>query len=148
MFCLRLATDDDKDFIFDAFKRAMREYVEWAWGWDEEAQRYSFWRNFPIKGEGDGLKVICVADQRAGALFVEEAAQYYWVRTIFLLPEFQGMSIGSALLEQEAVRARSVGKHFALKVIKMNPAKRLYERLGFKVVSEDDVTYSMQMALP
>jgi GNAT superfamily N-acetyltransferase len=141
VFSLRPASEDDKGLIFETFKLSMRRYVEWAWGWDEEFQRHGFWTNLPI----ENFKVICVTGQSAGALYVEEHEQYHWVRTIFLKPEFQGLGVGSALLVQESARARSAGKHLVLKVIKINPAKRLYDRLGFKVVKEDDVTYSMQM---
>lgn len=140
-FSLCPASEDDKDFIFEAFKLSMRKYVEWAWGWDEEFQRHDLWTNLPI----DNFKIICVTGQHAGAIYVEENEQYHWVRTIFLKPEFQGMGVGSALLSQVAEQARSRRKFLVLKVIKINPAKRLYERLGFKIVKEDDATYSMQM---
>lgn len=140
-FSLLPASEQDKDFILEAFKLSMREYVEWAWGWDEEVQQNSFWTNLPI----EKFKLICVNGQAAGAIYVEDHEQYHWVRTIFLRPEFQGQGVGSALLAQEADRARNDNKHLVLKVIKINPAKRLYERLGFKTVKEDNVTYHMQM---
>ncbi len=119
----------------------MRKYVEWAWGWDEEFQRNGIWENLPI----ENFKIICVTGQSAGALYVEESEQHHWVRTIFLKPEFQGLGVGSALLAQEADRAKGSNKKLVLKVIKINPAKRLYERLGFTIVKEDDATYYMQM---
>nr|WP_116607558.1 GNAT family N-acetyltransferase [uncultured Albidiferax sp.] len=139
-FSLLLASEQDKDFIFEAFKASMREYVEWAWGWNEEFQRDGFWANLPVHK----FNLICVDGQNAGALYVEESAQNHWVRTIFLRPEFQGLGVGSALLTQESARAKIANKHLLLKVIKINPAKRLYDRLGFKVVNEDDATYHMQ----
>ena len=140
-FSLLAASDHDKDFIFEAFKASMRAYVEWAWGWDEDFQLNGFWTNLPVQK----FKVIRIARQSAGALYVEESEKSHWIRIIFLRPEFQGLGVGSALLAQEADRARSVNKHLVLKVIKINPAKRLYDRLGFKVVKEDDVTYHMQL---
>jgi hypothetical protein len=42
------------------------------------------------------------------------------------------------------VRATAAHKPLVLKVIKINPAKRLYDRMGFKVVHEDDATFHMQ----
>lgn len=140
-FSLRPATEDDKAFIFDAFRVSLREYVEWAWGWDEALQHEGFWKERPP----EAFRLVCVDGHPAGAFHVEELAQYHWVRTIFLLPQFQGRGIGGAVLEQEAARARAAGKSLVLKVIKINPAKRLYDRLGFRVVKEDDVTYSMQL---
>jgi GNAT superfamily N-acetyltransferase len=139
-FTLLPASESDKDFIFDAFKTAMREYVEWAWGWNEEFQRDGFWANLPVQK----FTLICVDGHNAGALYVEESAQNHWVRTLFLRPEFQGQGVGSAVLAQETARASAAYKPLALKVIKINPAKRLYDRMGFKVVREDEATFHMQ----
>lgn len=90
--------------------------------------------------------MICVAGQFAGGLYVDENDQHHWVRTIFLKPEFQRLGVGTSILKKEASRAKDAGKPFFLKVIKINPAKRLYERLGFQVINEDDATFSMQMS--
>jgi hypothetical protein len=56
------------------------------------------------------IKVVDVADQCAGAVYVEENDQHHWVRTDFLKPEFQGMGIGSSNLRKEASRAKDAGK--------------------------------------
>jgi GNAT superfamily N-acetyltransferase len=140
MLALRRASEPDRNFIFEAFKISMREYVEWAWGWNEEFQRSGFWANLAVQN----FQLICDGGQNAGALYVEESTQNHWVRTIFLIPEFQGRGVGSAVLAQEVVRAKAAHKPLVLKVIKINPAKRLYDRMGFKVVQEDDATFHMQ----
>lgn len=140
-FSLRAASELDRDLIFETFKLSMREYVEWAWGWDEEFQRNGFWKNLPV----EKFNIVCVAGQEAGAFYVEEFDQYHCVRTIFLKPDFQGLGVGSKLISDEADRARINRKPLILKVIKVNPAKRLYERLGFKIMKEDDATYHMQL---
>jgi ribosomal protein S18 acetylase RimI-like enzyme len=140
-FSLLNAFEDDKEFIFETFKTTMREYVAWAWGWDEEYQRNGFWTHLPVQN----FKLVYVAGSKAGALYVEESEKYHYIRTVFLQPRFQGLGIGSALLTQEACRARNAQKLLVLKVIKINPAKSLYDRQGFKVVEEDDATYHMQL---
>lgn len=140
-FSLLTAFEDDKEFIFEAFKTTMREYVEWAWGWDEEFQRNGFWTHLPVQN----FKLVYVAGSKAGALYIEESEKCHFIRTVFLQPRFQGLGVGSALLAQEATRARNAQKLLALKVIKINPAKSLYDRQGFRVVGEDDATYHMQL---
>lgn len=140
-FSCRSATEDDKSFIFESYKLSMGSYIEWAWGWNEKTQHNGFWTNLSI----DNFKIICVSGQPAGAFYVEENEQRHWLRMIFLRPEFQGHGIGSTLLGLEVERARCAGKFLELRVIKINPAKRLYDRLGFTVVEEDDVTYSMKL---
>jgi GNAT superfamily N-acetyltransferase len=140
-FSLVSASESDKEFIFEAFKTTMREYVAWAWGWDDEFQRNGFWTHLPVQN----FKLVYVAASKAGALYVDEGETCHDIRTVFLLPKFQGFGVGSALLAQEARRARDAQKSLALKVIKINPAKGLYDRQGFRVVKEDDKTYHMQL---
>ncbi len=140
--CLRAASREDKDPIFVSYKATLRKYVEWAWGWNEEFQAAGFWKHHPL----DQFRVVTVNGEFAGAIHVEEQETLHFVRMIFLLPEFQGRGIGSRLLMEEAVRAQDGGKRLELKVIKVNPAKNLYERLGFSVIGEDDVTCHMRLA--
>jgi hypothetical protein len=51
----------------------------------------------------------------------------------------------SLLLRQTYGHARDAGKPLHLKVIKSNPARRLYERLGFRLIAEDATTLTMCM---
>jgi len=140
-FSLLPAVEDDMEFIFETFKTTMRDYVAWAWGWDEAFQRNGFWTHLSVQN----FKLVYVAGSRAGALYVEEDDNFHFIRTIFMQPRFQGLGIGSALLAKEALRAKNAGKSLTLRVIKINPAKSLYDRQGFKVVGEDDATYHMQL---
>jgi hypothetical protein len=42
-------------------------------------------------------------------------------------------------------KAKEVNKALHLKVVKINPAKSLYDRLGFKLLEENDVTYHLHL---
>ncbi|MEO6292842.1 MAG: GNAT family N-acetyltransferase [Burkholderiaceae bacterium] len=88
---------------------------------------------------------MTIGNKIAGGLYTEEQADVHFIRLIFLLPEFQNLGIGSKLLLQEALRAAEMGKQLHLKVIKINPAKKLYDRLGFEVFAEDEHTYHMRL---
>lgn len=94
----------------------------------------------------DEFRIVTVAGKFAGAIHVEEEDALHFVRMIFLLPEFQGLGIGSRLLRDEIGRVQESGKQLHLKVIKINPAKNLYERLGFSVIGQDNATYHMRWA--
>lgn len=141
-FTLRPACDQDQDFVFSTYESALRPYVEWAWGWDDAFQRSGFWSHHPL-GQ---LRIVQVGGRRAGALHVEEQPTCHYVRTVFLHPEYQRQGIGGRLVMAEILRARGQGKPLHLKVIKANPARRLYLRLGFEVAGEDQATYSMRVA--
>lgn len=55
---------------------------------------------------------------------------------VFLLPRAQGRGIGSMLIRQVCEAAHRRGLPVVLTILKVNPARRLYERLGFTVVGE------------
>lgn len=138
---LRPAREDDREFIFDTYKATLQQHVEWAWGWNEEFQRNGFWRHHPFHE----FQVVSIDNKNAGGIHIEIQESLHFVRLIFLLPEFYGLGVGSALLLREAARARESGKYLDLKVVKSNPAKSLYDRLGFAVVAQDDATYHMRL---
>ena len=138
---LRSATDKDQAFLFESYKVTLKPYVEWAWGWDEAFQRESFLKHFPIAQ----FKLVSVDGSDAGGLYVEEQDSLRFIRLIYLLPEFQAKGIGRNLITQEMAKAKEVNKALHLKVVKINPAKSLYDRLGFKLLEENDVTYHLHL---
>lgn len=141
-FTLRPANAGDQDFVFGTYRVSMREYVEWAWGWDEDFQRSGFWQNHPI----EQIQIVQINGRSAGVLHVEEQDACNFLKMVFLIPECRRQGIGSRLVTAEISRARDRGRQLLLKVIKVNPAKGLYERLGFAVLEEDHVTYLMSAA--
>lgn len=66
-----------------------------------------------------------------------EAGEFY-LDTVSVAPNQQGQGIGAMLIQAMAERAKTLGhQRIALLVDKTNPqAKRLYQRLGFKVLGE------------
>jgi len=136
-----LRNDADRAFIFAAYEEALKAHVGWAWGWNAQFQREGFWTHHPF----DEFRMVEVDGQRAGGLHVRAEQTIHHVRLVFLLPQFRGLGIGTRLLLEEARRARLAGKALGLRVIRSNPAKGLYERLGFRVVGKSDVTFDMQL---
>ena len=61
-----------------------------------------------------------------------------------LLPSRQGIGIASSLLRSLLAEAKAASVPVTLNVLKVNPARRLYERLGFRVVGESDHAYRMR----
>ena len=66
---------------------------------------------------------------------IEPEVSEFYLDAVGILPRCQGRGYGSALIEAGCDRARQLGhKRFALLVDLENPpAKRLYDRLGFRV---------------
>lgn len=139
---LRPAAWSDRDHLFEIYRITVGPYVAEAWGWDESAQTSGFWKHHPL----EEFKIIEVESRFAGGLHLEEDESDVYVRMIFLLPEFQGPGIGSGLIADLHGAAGRKGKGLSLKVIRCNPAKRLYERLGFVVTAQDSSSFDMRWA--
>ena len=63
---------------------------------------------------------------------------------IALLPEHRGAGIGSAVLRGLLAEAAAAGKPVRIHVERLNPARRLYERLGFAPIEDKGVYYLME----
>jgi GNAT superfamily N-acetyltransferase len=93
------------------------------------------------------LDVIDVNGEPAGRLYVARWADEIRIMDIALLPEYRGRGIGTKLLEALLEEAAAEGKRLTIHVEKFNPARRLYERLGFSEAGDTGV-YLLLEATP
>ena len=137
-YTLRPASPDDFEFLFRLRAAALGPYVAQIWGWDEGDQRQRFARAFdPSRYQ------IVQSEEAIGAIEVERRAHDIYLANIELLPEHQGKGIGAALIRSIITEADAAHLPVALQVFKINPARRLYERLGFVVTGESENHYQM-----
>ncbi len=142
----RAALPEDYSFLFDLHKAAMQVYVEETFGpWDEDWQEKYFRSRFdPME-----LQVIQVDDRDVGVLFIQERAEELYVANIEILPEYQRLGIGTAVIRDITNAAELWGKPVALQVLKTNiQARHLYQRLGFGITGENDTHYIMAWEKP
>jgi ribosomal protein S18 acetylase RimI-like enzyme len=140
---LRPAKKEDYDFLYNLKATCMREYVEATWGWDEAFQQAYFKEHFnPARSQ------IIVSDGRdVGELALEEKENHLFLAGIYILPAFQRSGMGTEILQNVINGSHKRGRTVRLRVLKVNPARRLYERLGFHIVEEDDNFYIMDTRL-
>lgn len=86
--------------------------------------------------------VISYGDAVIGRLYLEFWPSQHRVIDIAFLPEHRGNGLGAALLADIVDEARRSGKDVSIHVEKLNPARRLYRRLGF-VVEDDKGVYDL-----
>jgi ribosomal protein S18 acetylase RimI-like enzyme len=98
-----------------------------------------------VHGEA-AFSVVLVDGERAGRLIVAERPDEVAIVDISLLPEYRGRGIGTRLLAPLLGRADATGRTVGIHVERFNPALRLYDRLGFRPVSDDGVYYKMVRA--
>ena len=79
---------------------------------------------------------------------VEEREQDIFLRTIEIHPDYQSKGIGTAILKKMIADGEHKMKPIVLQVLKVNPAIKLYERLGFVIVETTKTHYRMTTTNP
>ncbi|MGW9438073.1 N-acetyltransferase family protein [Streptomyces sp. NPDC055607] len=82
------------------------------------------------------MLVVDAADRVTAGVIVTDRDGLPWIATVFRRPDPHHAGLGSALLRRMLADAASLGlKEIALAVSDANPARRLYEGLGFRRTS-------------
>lgn len=108
------------------------------------AQDHHYRTNYP----GANLDVIEVDGAPAGRLYVHRGPAEIRIMDIALAPPFRGRGIGTALLRDLMEEAGASGRALSIHVEVNNPARRLYERLGFVPAGEHGVYVLMRWTQP
>ncbi|MET9353837.1 GNAT family N-acetyltransferase [Streptomyces sp. NPDC006617] len=87
--------------------------------------------------------VIEVGGAFAGCVSLRPAEDAHWLEHFYLAPQVQGGGLGTAVLRELLERCDREGTVVRLNVLRGSPARRLYERHGFAVESEDPVDVFM-----
>jgi ribosomal protein S18 acetylase RimI-like enzyme len=139
MITLRPAKEGDYAFLWELHRTAMQPYVAATWGWDEAWQADYFRAHLALPR----CQIIQSAGVDVGVLVVEAQSDRVFLELIEILPTFQRAGIGTAVIRQILAQATNQGVPVTLRVLKVNPARMLYERLGFVVTGETTTHYLM-----
>ena len=146
-YSLRPAVDADLEALYAIHKAGMRAYVEQTYGeWDEAYQRQTYWERWEqIQQDGRAkrtLDVVIVDGEVAGYLDVEHEDGFVALNNIRVAPALQGRGLGTLLVQRVIEEAAPLPVE--LGVMRVNPAQRLYTRLGFEVVAETETHLRMR----
>lgn len=133
------ATADHYSFALDLYLDTMRPLTEQLMSWNEPKQRASFSAQWKV----DEVRIIREDGSNVGWLQVSTSTSDIRLHQFFVVPERHNNGIGTAVLRMLLVEWRRAKKVVVLTVLKNNPARRLYERNGFKVVGEVGVKFEM-----
>jgi len=140
---LRAARSVDAGLFYDVTEQTMRVHIIAAGGaWDEERRR----EETTEVSLDPNASVIVVGAVDAGILLVERSPNEMHLHILYLFPIFQGLGIGRTLVSSLQREAAERNVPLQLKVLKVNPAKGFYERLGFLVEEETEHFFCMQNA--
>lgn len=137
---LRSIKTEDYEFLWRLHNAALKIYVEKTWGWNEDFQRKNFKENFNVENG----QIVVVEGEDAGYFWTIEKENEILLASIRFLPEFQNRKIGTELIKRLIENSR---KPVKLQVLKANPARRLYEKLGFVIAGETETHFLMKLEL-
>jgi ribosomal protein S18 acetylase RimI-like enzyme len=126
-FCELTYFEPLRVMIDDLGLQEVRRRTRFAERWQIEQVRMAL-----LRGQVIGwLQTVLTGD----AVFVEQ---------LFIDAAFRGLGIGGRIMKTIIDEAAQQGKVVTLGVVKTNPARRLYERLGFQITHEDERKYYMR----
>lgn len=140
---LRPMRSEDLDFVFSVYANARRTEIPQLTHLNSEensqflqfqfsAQHQHYQQHYPDAS----YDIICQHQRPVGRLYVETQLQEIRLMDIALIPKVRNQGIGTALIKQLLHQARCQGRFISLHVEDDNPAKCLFERLGFRVVGD------------
>jgi ribosomal protein S18 acetylase RimI-like enzyme len=143
----------DEQFLYRVYASTRTEELA-SVPWDEvqkdaflraqfEAQDRSYREHYSRAS----FDVVLVDGEPAGRLYLNRGDSEIRIVDIALLPEHRGKGVGSALLRDLLAEADARGKRVTIHVERMNPALRLYERLGFSVAEDKGVYLFLERQL-
>jgi GNAT superfamily N-acetyltransferase len=112
----RAAIESDFDFLLELHEVTLRDHVDAIWGWDDN-----------------------------GFVRIDERADCHSLELLELHPRVQRRGIGATIVRAFVGRAYEARLPAILRVFKINVgARRLYQRLGFAIVGENETHYDMR----
>lgn len=146
---LRPVKTDEENFWREVFYDSVREHfatlnlpeddLKNLLEFQFQAQNADYQTNYPQASNN----VILFKEIRVGRVILSTEHNDLHLIDIAVLTEFRNQGIGTKILEWLFAHSRETNLPIRFYVEKINPAFRLYERLGFKIVA--DVTTHFQM---
>jgi GNAT superfamily N-acetyltransferase len=136
---LRPAAPADRETIADLRATVMRPDLERLGRYDEHRVRQRLRDSFSARH----MSIVVVDGEPAGSVTLRPARDAHWLEHFYLAPRHQGRGLGSAVLCSVLEATDSAGTTVRLNVLRGSAARRLYERPGFVVESQDPVDVFM-----
>lgn len=145
-----LANLEDRPFLFQVYIDTRKSEVA-SWGWSEDqvemflrmqfdAQTRSYSSHpVPLKDE-----IIFYKGERIGRMLTREIDEMLMIVDIALLSDFRNQGFGTELISRYQKYAMDKGISIELHVLSVNPAYKLYEKLGFVLTSESPLYLTMK----
>jgi ribosomal protein S18 acetylase RimI-like enzyme len=149
-YTLKAAAPEDMGFLYRVYA-GTREAEMALTGWDvstvEQFLRFQFRiqdiqyrRNYP----NASFNIIYIEGEPSGRLYLNRGLTDYRIIDISLLPACRNRGIGTLILQDIIAEAEAATLSVRLSVVMNNPARHLYERLGFTGTGDNGVYLSLE----
>jgi ribosomal protein S18 acetylase RimI-like enzyme len=151
---LRSVTLEDELFLRQLFATTRADELA-LMGWDENQKEAFIAMQFNAQSQQYAMSypqaehsVILLNEDSIGRLIIDRGENEFTLVDIALLPTHRGTGIGTHLIEDLLAEAASARKPVRLNVWHSNPAKKLYEQMGFSSANNDGVYCEMSWNPP
>ena len=151
---LRRATESDFSFMESLYRHG-REAELALTPFSEEQKALFIRQQFSAQTQhylthygSDFFNIVEVDGVSAGRFYVDYWSNEIRIVDIALMPGFQGKGLGSFLMKKVLSEGTEKNQPVTIHVEQNNPAKRLYERLGFTEKSRFNDVYILMECAP
>jgi ribosomal protein S18 acetylase RimI-like enzyme len=145
----RAATEQDEGFLFELFKSVrMPDFaqlplppaqIDMLLKIQYAGQKQTYHAQYP-----DGDEIVLLDRKPVGRIWVYRGPAEHQLVDIALMPECRNCGIGAGLVTGAIEAARAAGVRLSCSVAVQNTGSlRFHERLGFRVVRQNEVRYSL-----
>jgi ribosomal protein S18 acetylase RimI-like enzyme len=143
-FDLRPARQCDYPYTEKLYAQTMKPLLSRLDAWDEADVLARFRSEYRVKE----VRIITVGGRDVGFIHVDENHGAIRLLQIHIEAPYRSRGIGTKLIKDLLHEARAETKPVSLSVVKHNPAQTLYERLGLKVIGQDETKLYMRWMPP
>ena len=149
---LRPIREEDSKVLNEIYGNTREKELKQVAYWTAEQKRAFIQQQFSAQHEyyqknyiGADFYIIQKNSTTIGRLYLHQNFQNQGVRIIdiAILPSWQNQGIGKGILKDILKSAEEMGNPVSIHVESFNPAKHLYESLGFKKISETNGVYHL-----
>ena len=136
-YSIRQATIKDLAILDRIHTENMQGYVEKVYPWNSQ-----LFRNYFVS---EDYQIIEIKGQIIGFFKITRSTTDIYLGEIQIETNYQKQGIGTAIIKSIIKEAKKNHQRLWLKVIRGNPAERLYRRLGFIVFEESHTHRKMEI---